>query len=966
MKQITKNNKLVYGILLLVAFIVSTSVTYAWFSQQISGNEDAKEMLVETGTLELLFQDGPEIEGKYVNPSWTASKTFKVTNTGTLDTNYTIWWKDFENTIEQDELVYSLTCTSYSDYDTNTEGGNCYGFENKVMNSADDLRILSNIAIPSGYTHEYEITLIFKETGSNQNYNQGKRFNGTINIKEYYENETDVPVIESFNTENYILTAKATDSSGIVAYALTYQTADLVPEDIEWVNIKDTKELNLETQITSYKATLWVKSKNGNIGYADITPRPTLVVNSNGGVWQGTTGSQTYNMTYDETLEVSDPTYEGYTFLGWTVESEGTESTIVDGTFTMGESDTTLLAVYEVNKYNLTIDPNGGSYNNSTNETTYEMEYNSTQNIVDPTRTGYTFTGWTKSSNKADLSTNVLTIGSEDCTLTANWQVNDYPWIAYHNKMNTDGSGYTLVDADTERGVANYGTKVTPSVKTYTGFNSPSAIELTISEVEANNVINYNYERQKYNLTINPNGGSYNSSTSNTIVSVYYGQNITLSTPVRTGYNFTGWDKDGDGIISGTVFTGGTTETKLTANWNPINSTVTFNANGGGTPSFSTKSVTYDSTYGELPSINRDGYELVGWFTAASGGTQVTSSTKVQITSAQNLYAQWEDVTILSKILANNPTIKNDSEDLFGDVADEASESGLFRTSDLTKTEDTNGDGTGEEVLYFRGVVENNYLVFANYCWRIVRTNEGGESIKLRYGGEYDRTNNTCPQTGSDVGITVNGTNKFTYSYNGNYSDLKYVKWVHEEGMDSNAKIIVETWYTQNIETQGSKVTSLIVDEAFCNDTTYEADPLGGEKIGAIMFGPYYRFGSPQYKCPQESDKYSVSRGNISKPVALLTADEASYAGGHYYLENINYYLYTGFGEVLISPGNGATKSKSYNMSYISSIGDLMEADFEDGSYLYRMVPALSISSDATATRGGTGEYNNPYIIATN
>ncbi|MBQ4263574.1 MAG: hypothetical protein IJB83_04990, partial [Bacilli bacterium] len=178
--------------------------------------------------------------------------------------------------------------------------------------------------------------------------------------------------------------------------------------------------------------------------------------------------------------------------------------------------------------------------------------------------------------------------------------------------------------------------------------------------------------------------------------------------------------------------------------------------------------------------------------------------------------------TIYEKILADNPTIKNDNASLFENVADEASESGLFRTTLLDRNEDIDGDGVGEEVLYFRGVVENNYLVFANQCWRIVRTNESGNSIKLRYGGKPTISGDTytCPQTGTDVKITVNNRGTHTFSYNGQHDDVKYVKWVHEDGMDSNAKTQVEAWYTENIEILGTSVTNLIVDEAFCNDTS--------------------------------------------------------------------------------------------------------------------------------------------------
>lgn len=77
--------------------------------------------------------------------------------------------------------------------------------------------------------------------------------------------------------------------------------------------------------------------------------------------------------------------------------------------------------------------------------------------------------------------------------------------------------------------------------------------------------------------------------------------------------------------------------------------TVTFNANGGTTPTPS-KSVTYGSTYGTLPTPTRQGHEFLGWFTAASGGSQVTSSTTVSITANQILYAHWKVLSILHPV----------------------------------------------------------------------------------------------------------------------------------------------------------------------------------------------------------------------------------------------------------------------------------------------------------------------------
>lgn len=68
--------------------------------------------------------------------------------------------------------------------------------------------------------------------------------------------------------------------------------------------------------------------------------------------------------------------------------------------------------------------------------------------------------------------------------------------------------------------------------------------------------------------------------------------------------------------------------------------TVNFNA-GSGYCSTKSKTVTYSSTYGTLPTPTRDGYTFDGWYTSATGGTKVTSSSKVAATSNHTLYAHW-------------------------------------------------------------------------------------------------------------------------------------------------------------------------------------------------------------------------------------------------------------------------------------------------------------------------------------
>lgn len=74
----------------------------------------------------------------------------------------------------------------------------------------------------------------------------------------------------------------------------------------------------------------------------------------------------------------------------------------------------------------------------------------------------------------------------------------------------------------------------------------------------------------------------------------------------------------------------------------PATYTVTFNANGGNTPSPTSKTVTSGSTYGTLATCTRTNHNFLGWYTATSGGTPITSSSTVNISANQTLYAQWE------------------------------------------------------------------------------------------------------------------------------------------------------------------------------------------------------------------------------------------------------------------------------------------------------------------------------------
>ncbi len=453
----------------------------------------------------------------------------------------------------------------------------------------------------------------------------------------------------------------------------------------------------------------------------------TLSVNPNGGVWDEFSSTQEYLLKNGETKTINTPTRTGYTFDGWTLT--GVSSTLEDGLFKMGISDASLEASWIPNRYKVTIDG-----------TEREVAYGESIDLGTPSKEGYTFTNW--ESTGGTIENNTLTVTDvKDIVVTSKYVINNYKYIVYHNKMNINGVGYTRVEADTDEGESEYNSTVTPDVKTYTGFDSPSQESITIKHETVYppvlNKVEYNYDRHQHTLTIEPNGGTYTGQTTSTM---YYEATVTLIPPTKTGYNFTNWTAS-TGTLNGNEFTMGDEDSTVTANYEAKTFSVTFNANGGTTPTAS-KTVTYDSTYGELPTPTYEGYEFLGWFTAQENGTEVKDTTKVTLSDNQTLYAHWKVklITLANGLKANLPTVTNYEDG-------EKTEMYVFDHDELTTTTtDSNAtthsatqvmDWTSEERRDYRyiGANPNNYITFNDETWRIIGVftveNESGNKEQL-------------------------------------------------------------------------------------------------------------------------------------------------------------------------------------------------------------------------------------------
>ena len=214
-----KDNKILFGTLIVLLLLLTTGLSYAYFSISVKGNDNAKNVIVEAGTLKLTYTDGPAINAQYIKPGWSTTKEVSVKNNGTLDAYYNVIWQSLTNTITNNELVLSATCQRL----------NASGTVERTCDSipqvpVSDMTIAKKISIESGFTHKYTFTILFKEINANQNYNQGKEFDGVLGIEESKGGVSPV----AFSTESWDTIISAVKSGDTSVY-----------------NVGDTKEIDM-------------------------------------------------------------------------------------------------------------------------------------------------------------------------------------------------------------------------------------------------------------------------------------------------------------------------------------------------------------------------------------------------------------------------------------------------------------------------------------------------------------------------------------------------------------------------------------------------------------------------------------------------------------------------------------------------------------------------------------------------
>ena len=353
--------------------------------------------------------------------------------------------------------------------------------------------------------------------------------------------------------------------------------------------------------------------------------------------------------------DLPTPTREGYDFKGWfTARNGGGKEVTKDTEFT---GDTTIYAHWEETKetpgtgFTITLDPNyTGS--KTRNETTNGDGYLDETKLSPPEqRDGWTFVDWYKTadSDDDDVDDKVTTATkfTEDTTIFAHWTKNPPYTITFD--LNYEGSE-ELPTQDTDNSGKLTSLPSEPERKgwTFDGWYTLAEGGVRVDEdypFEGDTTIYAHWTKETtetgFTITFNANGGTVSPTSGTTDKD----GKLTgkLPTPTRSGYTFDGWYTAASGGTPVTTDTEFKEDTTIYAHWTEVPPfTIKFNANGGTVSS--TSGTTNESGYlSSLPTPTRSGYTFVGWYTAASGGKEVTTKTK--FTESCTIYAHWTKET---------------------------------------------------------------------------------------------------------------------------------------------------------------------------------------------------------------------------------------------------------------------------------------------------------------------------------
>ncbi len=347
-----------------------------------------------------------------------------------------------------------------------------------------------------------------------------------------------------------------------------------------------------------------------------------------------------------------------------------------------------------------------------------------------------------------------------------------------------------------------------PNMPDYAGFNLTFPIADLVAPAVVTSSISYNLD-----------GGTAGSSAPTSYDSADSLQNITIPEPTKTGYNFTGWTVSWNGsgntptISNGTLSIPANTtgDITLTAGWSAATYTISFDGNGGSTPSNIT--VTYGSTYGTLPTPTRDYYTFTGWHLGSPTGELITSSSTVSIAENHTLYASWQVMQFNVTFTSNNSalgTVTNEMnstpQNALGSYSSTAVASSVF--SNFLYWTDENGTIiTTNPTCTIESLTENTIRIAVfSAIGTAVAASEGGE-VRANYttidGVDYIHVSALCALNYDFIGwSTSDGTDLSAY---GKSADIP-LSLVEGKLIIANFELISNTNINDNTNTENDFV----------------------------------------------------------------------------------------------------------------------------------------------------------------
>ena len=351
-----------------------------------------------------------------------------------------------------------------------------------------------------------------------------------------------------------------------------------------------------------------------------------------------------------EAFQLPTPVRTGYIFLGWTGEGITEPQKTIE--IPQGSTgDRTYTANWQVIEYTIITLLEGG---NAGSSEVYFYTVEQTVTLPTPTRTGYTFLGWTGEGITTPQPNVTIPKGSTgDKTYIENWKLTEYNITMDLN----GGSGqekvvYTMTDEDFEL--------PTPTRNGYefvgwTGedITTPQTSVIIPKGSTGNKAYTANWQVIEYTITLDTNGGPAVSPIKYTVE-----DSFTLPYLLRTGYEFVGWTLDGSGMIPAMpliIYHGTTGDLRYKAEWRLAEYTITMDLNGGSGQE--KKGYTMTDEEFELQTPTRNGYEFVGW----TGERITTPQTRVKIpkgsTGNKAYTANWKVIRYTITLVTNGGAV---------------------------------------------------------------------------------------------------------------------------------------------------------------------------------------------------------------------------------------------------------------------------------------------------------------------